>query len=139
MTGSELLDELSARVAWAVLHSLWQGALLGAVAFVLLGTIRSAAARHAVGLVALLGLSALLVGNLARPLPAGASSVEVVAVATADESPAPVVVPAIEERTGVTQPPMAGPGAPLRCVCSVLLFFDILKAQQQQQQQQQQN
>ena len=66
MTATGLLENLAARTGWAVLHSLWQGTLLGLVAFVVLLMVRNAAARHSIGFVALLGMGALFFANITR-------------------------------------------------------------------------
>ncbi len=71
----ESLDSLPERLGWALLHSLWQGAIIAVALVILLSLLRrsSAALRHAVCLVALLALPACFAFTLAlsdrRPLP----------------------------------------------------------------------
>src|SRR4051812_94835 len=65
-----LLSFIVARLGWAVLHSLWQGAVVAALLVIALTALRhrSAAARHAACLIALAVLLACFVGTVAVTL-----------------------------------------------------------------------
>ena len=65
----ELVEQpLMQALAWALLHFLWQGALLGSLAFVLLRLVRAphAATRYAVGVATLAVMLATSVATFVR-------------------------------------------------------------------------
>ena len=92
----ELLPLLAEHLGWALLHSVWQGALIAAVLALALPFLRSAAARHAACLLALLSLVAAVAVTVEFSFSAavlataiGASFVPVTVIARLAEAEAP--------------------------------------------------
>ncbi len=85
-TSHELLAIHAEALGWALLHSLWQGAIVAVVLSIVLGLLRQAAARHAACLVALLALTIItaLTAWQLRPGPSPRVSSAVAAPASAD-------------------------------------------------------
>lgn len=73
-TSPDFLVAIAERFGWALLHSLWEGALIAAALAVALHCLRrhSAAARHAVSMVAMMVLAASVAGTAWRIRPASA-------------------------------------------------------------------
>ncbi len=82
-TSPDFLLALAERLGWALLHSLWQGALVAVVLALVLQMLRnrSAASRHAACLLALIALAACVVGTAWR-IPVKPSSVTAQTLAT---------------------------------------------------------
>ena len=75
-TSPDFLVSLAERLGWALLHSLWQGALIALVLAVALHWLRRnrAATRHAVCLFAMMLLAASVAGTAWRIRPASAAA-----------------------------------------------------------------
>ncbi len=102
----EIFPALAERLGWAVLHSLWQGALAAALLALALAAMRrhSAAARHAACLMALLGWFAAALVTAAR--------VEVSATRVAPSAPVlEKITPAVatDPQPGLLTEPAAAP------------------------------
>jgi beta-lactamase regulating signal transducer with metallopeptidase domain len=94
-----ILEELATRLAWALIHSLWQGTIVALVAFILIGLVRGAAARHVIGMSAmtvilLLGISHLKQARpeMKEPVPGLVELAPVEALPTNGIAAPPVVV-----------------------------------------------
>src|SRR6186997_3702529 len=103
-TSLESLLAHAEALGWALLHSLWQGAIVAAVLFVTLGLLRgrSAAMRHAACLLALLALAVVTArtGWQLRPAPAARVSATAWIPATAPTSS--TALPRISEPVSFT-------------------------------------
>ena len=111
MSMQELIESIATGAGWALLHSLWQGALLGLFAAGILMLVCGAAARHAIGMLALAGMGMILVVNTLQPRKAAtevAQSARLVAeTETLPISPAIELI--AEPVPSETPPPAPGP------------------------------